>query len=50
MHAIIACRGSQIHDALYKRLAGGIEFIDIIPKNPSGRLSRWILQRFLTRP
>ena len=27
----------------YKRLAGGVEFVDSIPKNPSGKL----LRRFL---
>ncbi|KAH8099401.1 amp dependent CoA ligase [Cristinia sonorae] len=31
---------SKVH---YKRLAGGVEFIDVIPKNPSGKL----LRRFL---
>ena len=28
----------------YKRLAGGIEFIDAIPKNPSGKLLRRVLR------
>ena len=28
----------------YKRLAGGVEFIDVIPKNPSGKLLRRILR------
>jgi len=28
----------------YKRLAGGVEFIDIIPKNPSGKLLRRLLR------
>lgn len=27
----------------YKHLAGGVEFIDVIPRNPSGKL----LRRFL---
>lgn len=31
------------HKVHYKRLAGGVEFVDIIPKNPSGKL----LRRFL---
>jgi 4-coumarate--CoA ligase len=30
--------------APYKHLAGGIEFIDIIPKNPSGKLLRRLLR------
>ncbi|KAH9964248.1 phenylacetyl-CoA ligase [Russula dissimulans] len=47
------------HHAPYKRLAGGVEFIDAIPKNPSGKLLRRILrdkalrlkqERSLTRP
>lgn len=28
----------------YKRLAGGVEFIDTIPKNPSGKLLRRVLR------
>ncbi len=28
----------------YKWLAGGVEFIDVIPKNPSGKLLRRILR------
>ncbi|KIJ62740.1 hypothetical protein HYDPIDRAFT_30328 [Hydnomerulius pinastri MD-312] len=28
----------------YKQLAGGVEFIDVIPKNPSGKLLRRILR------
>lgn len=31
------------HKARYKWIAGGIEFIDVIPKSPSGK----ILRRFL---
>ena len=31
------------HKAHYKKLAGGVEFVDAIPKNPSGKL----LRRFL---
>lgn len=30
--------------AHYKRLAGGVEFIDVIPKNSSGKLLRWFLR------
>ena len=28
----------------YKRLAGGVEFIDAVPKNPSGKLLRRVLR------
>jgi 4-coumarate--CoA ligase len=28
----------------YKHLAGGVEFIDVIPKNPSGKLLRRVLR------
>ncbi|EIW81328.1 amp dependent CoA ligase [Coniophora puteana RWD-64-598 SS2] len=28
----------------YKRLAGGVEFIDVIPKNPSGKILRRVLR------
>jgi len=37
----------------YKRLAGGVEFVDAIPKNPSGKLLRRVLRdkaRSLRRP
>jgi len=37
------------HKAPYKRLAGGIEFIDAIPKNPSGKLLRRTLRDKATR-
>lgn len=30
--------------AEYKRLAGGVAFIDVIPKNPSGKLLRRVLR------
>lgn len=29
---------------VYKHLAGGVEFIDVIPKNPSGKLLRRVLR------
>ena len=32
------------HKVVYKCLAGGVEFIDIIPKNPSGKLLRRVLR------
>ena len=37
--------GQHVADAKvnYKQLAGGVEFVDAIPKNPSGKL----LRRFL---
>jgi 4-coumarate--CoA ligase len=28
----------------YKKLAGGVELIDVIPKNPSGKLLRRVLR------
>ena len=28
----------------YKHLAGGVEFLDAIPKNPSGKLLRRVLR------
>jgi acyl-CoA synthetase (AMP-forming)/AMP-acid ligase II len=28
----------------YKKLAGGVEFIDVVPKNPSGKLLRRVLR------
>lgn len=37
----------------YKHLAGGVEFVDVIPKNPSGKLLRRVLRdraRDLVRP
>ena len=30
--------------AKYKRLEGGIEFLDAIPKNPSGKILRRVLR------
>jgi len=32
------------HKTAYKRLAGGVEFVDAIPKNPSGKLLRRVLR------
>jgi len=32
------------HKTAYKRLAGGVEFVDVIPKNPSGKLLRRVLR------
>lgn len=38
--------GQHVADAKveYKRLTGGVEFIDAIPKNPSGKLLRRVLR------
>lgn len=32
------------HKARYKWLKGGVEFIDIIPKSPSGKILRRLLR------
>ena len=32
------------HKVHYKWLAGGVEFVDVIPKNPSGKLLRRVLR------
>ncbi|KAH9178629.1 amp dependent CoA ligase [Lactarius sanguifluus] len=32
------------HKVAYKKLAGGVEFVDAIPKNPSGKLLRRVLR------
>jgi ribosome assembly protein SQT1 len=32
------------HKSRYKWLAGGIEFIDVIPKSPSGKILRRLLR------
>lgn len=32
------------HKIYYKRLTGGVEFVDAIPKNPSGKLLRRVLR------
>ncbi|KAF9231000.1 hypothetical protein BU15DRAFT_82929 [Melanogaster broomeanus] len=32
------------HKVTYKHLAGGVEFVDAIPKNPSGKLLRRVLR------
>lgn len=34
----------------FKRLAGGVEFIDAIPRNPSGKLLRRVLRDRLRAP
>ena len=40
------CGSQFVADAKvgYKRLAGGVEFIDAVPKNPSGKLLRRVLR------
>jgi 4-coumarate--CoA ligase len=32
------------HKVAYKHLTGGVEFVDVIPKNPSGKLLRRVLR------
>ena len=32
------------HKVPYKHLAGGVEFVEVIPKNPSGKLLRRVLR------
>lgn len=32
------------HKARYKRLEGGIEFLDVVPKSPSGKILRRMLR------
>lgn len=34
----------QDHKARYKWLKGGVEFIDVIPKSPSGKILRRLLK------
>jgi acyl-coenzyme A synthetase/AMP-(fatty) acid ligase len=42
--------GKQVHDYInssfpaFKRLAGGIEFVDALPKTPSGKTQRKVLK------
>lgn len=49
MHSVVTfCFPSEQHVAdakvHYKRLAGGVEFVESIPKNPSGKLLRRVLR------
>ena len=32
------------HKASYKQLRGGVEFLDVIPKSPSGKILRRLLR------
>lgn len=32
------------HKSDYKRLRGGVEFIDVVPKNPSGKILRRLIR------
>jgi acyl-coenzyme A synthetase/AMP-(fatty) acid ligase len=32
------------HKSDYKRLRGGVEFIDVVPKNPSGKILRRLMR------
>ena len=34
----------EVHKAHYKRLRGGVEFVDVIPKSPSGKILRRMLR------
>jgi acyl-coenzyme A synthetase/AMP-(fatty) acid ligase len=38
------CKHVEDHKARYKWLKGGVEFIDVIPKSPSGKILRRILR------
>jgi acyl-coenzyme A synthetase/AMP-(fatty) acid ligase len=38
------CKHVEDHKAKYKWLKGGVEFIDIIPKSPSGKILRRLLK------
>jgi 4-coumarate--CoA ligase len=38
------CQHVADNKIAYKQLAGGVEFVPIIPKNPSGKLLRRVLR------
>ncbi len=38
------CKHVEEHKARHKWLKGGVEFIDIIPKSPSGKILRRMLR------
>jgi len=38
------CKHVEDHKARYKWLKGGVEFIDAIPKSPSGKILRRLLK------
>ena len=38
------CKYVEDHKARYKWLKGGVEFIDAIPKSPSGKILRRLLK------
>ncbi|RYO79927.1 hypothetical protein DL766_007431 [Monosporascus sp. MC13-8B] len=38
------CKHVEEHKARYKWLKGGVEFIDVVPKNPSGKILRRVLK------
>lgn len=40
----IICKYVESHKAKYKWLQGGVEFIETIPKSPSGKILRRVLQ------
>lgn len=41
---IAICKYVESHKAKYKWLQGGVEFIETIPKSPSGKILRRVLQ------
>jgi acyl-coenzyme A synthetase/AMP-(fatty) acid ligase len=38
------CKHVEEHKARYKWLKGGVEFVDVIPKSPSGKILRRLLK------
>lgn len=38
------CKYVEEHKARYKWLKGGVEFIDVVPKSPSGKILRRLLK------
>jgi len=34
----------EMHKSDYKRLRGGVEFIDVVPKSPSGKILRRLMR------
>jgi acyl-coenzyme A synthetase/AMP-(fatty) acid ligase len=38
------CKHVEDHKSRYKWLKGGVEFIDVVPKSPSGKILRRLLK------